>query len=46
MFKVGDIIKRKKDGLEAKVIDVTNYTCVVECEDWEDTILESDWELT
>ena len=46
MFKVGDIIRRKKDGLEAKVIDITNYLCTVECEDWTDTILESQWERT
>lgn len=44
-FKLGDIVRRKSDGLQARVINIVNGTYIVECEDWNDLILESQWEL-
>ena len=45
MIKVGDTVRRKKDGLEAKVLGVfPDGTLSVECEDWQDIVLESQWE--
>lgn len=43
-FKVGDTVRRKADGLEAKIIEITNGVSTVECEDWTDTILDDYWE--
>lgn len=44
-FKLGDIVRRKSDGLEARVINIVDGTYIVECEDWNDSILEHQWEL-
>lgn len=44
-FNEGDTVRRISDGLEAKVISVDNLVCTVECADWTDVILDSEWEL-
>ena len=43
-FRVGDIVRRKSDGLEAKVVNITNDNIEVKCADWTDFILDYKWE--
>lgn len=45
-FRYGDTVRRKSDGLEAKVKHAgeDGFT-IVECEDWTEPILVDEWEL-
>ena len=44
-FKVGDVIRRKSDGLEAKVVNLVNGSAEAQCSDWTQFILDEQWEL-
>lgn len=44
-FRVGDTVRRKSDGLEAKVVNIVNGNMEVECDDWTQFVLDKDWEL-
>ena len=44
-FRVGDIVRSKKDGIEAHVTRVDRTFVYVACEDWEQIIDPNDWEV-